>query len=561
MAFGRRYAGARHRAEYWLRPADGQSGLGTWRAAARGVMLPVAAPSIRGSMLGLGVANANVLLGLEAQPVRVEVACTRGPAFFQMVGLAEAVVRESRVRVTSALLRVGVLLDEYAVTVNLAPAELRKSGAALDLAVAVAVMVAIGKLSAPVLVTATLLGELSLNGKIRPTRGVLPLLIGARRSGCRLAIVPFENRAEAGLVEGLDVRVAQDLSGVIQHLEGQKELPRASRTAFSPRSSYTLYDLSQVRGQSAARRALEIAAAGGHNLLFIGPPGGGKTLLARSLGSILPPMSFEEALEVTAIHSVAGLVDPAEGGIRSRPFRAPHHSVSTAGLIGGGDMPRPGEVSLAHRGVLFLDELAEFRRGSLEALRQPIEDGQACIVRVRARAAFPAVPLLVAATNPCPCGYHGHPKRTCRCSPELRNRYLSRLSGPMLDRFDLHCSVPPVDACSLVGATQAESSTAVRQRVMSARQVQRDRQLAGDIRGDINSSLSLAECDRIAARGHEAQTLLMSAIDRFGMSARAYLRILRVARTIADLEGSSAVETAHIAEAIQGRLLDRVTIA
>jgi magnesium chelatase family protein len=512
---------------------------------------------IRGKVLGLGASHASVLVGLDAYPVRVEAASTRGPAFFQMVGLAEAAVRESRVRVTSALARLSVLLDEYAVTVNLAPADLRKSGAVLDLAISLAVLAAIDRIPSAALAETLLLGELSLEGRLQPIRGVLPLLLGAKREGFRQAIVPAGNRAEAGLVDGVEILVAEDLRAVIDHLTSKRPLLRPLKTSFDPVPTEGGLDLHSVRGQAAARRALEIAAAGRHNLLFVGPPGGGKTLLSRMLPSILPPLEFDEAIELTAIHSVAGLVDAERGVVARRPFRAPHHSVSEAGLVGGGDIPRPGEVSLAHHGVLFLDELAEFRRSALEALRQPLEDGTVQISRVRARAAFPAQPLVVAAVNPCGCGYFGHPVRACRCSESARRRYLGRLSGPLLDRIDLHCPVPPVDIMALADATPGETSESVRERVVLARQRQRARFDAGIVRALTNCRLTLGEAETVAELAQPARRLLEQATIRLGLSARAYLRILRVARTIADLEQQRSVGEAQIAEAIQGRLLDR----
>ena len=513
--------------------------------------------TICGKPLGLATAHTSALIGLETQPIAVEVCATRGPSMFQLVGLAHAAVREARVRVASALAGIGVLMDEHAITVNLAPADLRKSGAALDVAMALAVLGALDKLPAKSLDNVLVLGELALDGTLRSVSGVLPQLEGARARGVAFAIVPSGNAREAGLVRGMTVRTADSVAEIVEALRGNRELPRVPPTVYSPGDAVRFGDMSEVRGQSEARRSLEVAAAGGHNLLMVGPPGGGKTLLARLLPSILPPLTYEEAIEATAVHSVAGLIDPDQGMVASRPFRAPHHSVSDAGLVGGGDIPRPGEISLAHHGVLFLDELAEFRRSALESLRQPLEDGLVCISRARARAWFPARPLLTAAVNPCPCGYYGHPHRDCRCSPEARRRYLARLSGPLMDRIDIHVQVPPVEVTALTRGAPGESSSVVRERVLRARAVQAARREAGLTRARNNAELPARELPVIAEPDGKATRTLEKAMSDLSLSARAYVRVLRVARTLADLDGHPRVRERHVVEALQGRMLDR----
>jgi magnesium chelatase family protein len=513
---------------------------------------------IAGKPLAYAAVRSSTLIGLEPHPVTIEVSCTRGPPLFRMVGLPDTPVREARVRIASALAVLGVLLDEYALTINLAPADVPKSGAMFDLALAVGVLGALGRFPCEQLAGTLVLGELSLDGSVQAVRGVLPQLRGMLGRGLHTAIVPAANAPEAGLVGSGRVLVARSIGEVLRHLTGEEGLPSVKPTPFAPGvSAHGLDDLMHVRGQSVVRRALELAAAGNHNLLMMGPPGGGKTLLARLLPTILPPLTFEEAVEATAIHSIAGVLPQDKGMVDTRPFRAPHHSISDAGLVGGGARPRPGEVSLAHHGVLFMDEFAEFRRSALEALRQPLEDGVVCIARARAHAWFPARPMLVAAMNQCPCGYMGHPRERCRCTPAQIARYHHRLSGPLLDRLDVHVRVPPVPVHVLARAEPGEPSCVVRERVLAARERQLRRHALGQTKGRTNSNLTLNELDDVAPLTHTGRRLLESAATDLGLSARGWVKVLRVARTSADLAGSDQLDSFHIEEALQGRLFDR----
>ncbi len=507
----------------------------------------------------LAQVTSGAVLGVDAYLVQVEVDLGRGLPGMCVVGLPEGAVREGRERVTAALANAGFEVPPRRITVNLAPADIRKDGSAFDLPIALGLLAASGAVPAAALASACFAGELGLDGELRPVRGLLPLAVRCADEGLEVLVVPEANAAEAAVVERLCVLPAPSLAAVVAHLRGRTPLVRAAPPrpdAWAPDPSGHAVDFADVRGQEHAKRALEIAAAGSHNALLVGPPGAGKSMLARRLPTILPPFAREEALEVTKIHSVAGRLRPGQALVRERPFRAPHHSISDAGLVGGGGLPRPGEASLAHGGVLFLDELPEFRRHVLEALRQPLEDGAVQIGRARLSVLYPARFMLVAAMNPCPCGFHGTGDARCICHPVAVERYLGRVSGPLLDRIDLHVELPPIEARTLTARREGEASAAVRERVVAARERQLSR-FGGHAGVFANAHMGPREVRRHCVLDEAGETLVRAAIERLGLSGRAYHRVLRLARTIADLAGADRIAAAHVAEAVQYRALDR----
>ena len=494
--------------------------------------------------------------GIGAVMVTVEVSITGGGLGLFLVGLPDNAVRESEQRIRSAFDNSGYRMTARKCVVNLAPADLRKEGSGFDLPIAVAILAATEQVVPDTLAESVFVGELSLDGAIRGVRGVLPVTAEARERGFKRIYVPRENAMEAAVVEGIEVLAVDSLLDVAASLNGDLDIePENGKLDTTIEEQTYAEDFADVKGQAHAKRALEIAAAGGHNVIMIGPPGSGKTMLARRMPSIMPPMTIEEALETTKIHSVAGKLGACRGLMSQRPFRAPHHLASPVALIGGGQNPQPGEVSLAHNGVLFLDEMPEFGHGVLEVLRQPLEDKHIAIARARYAVDYPSNFTLIASMNPCPCGYYNHPSKECSCSTAAVHRYIGRISGPLMDRIDLHVEVTPVGREEMASTTLSESSASIRERVMRARKVQAERFASTGIH--TNTMMTSAMLREFCPLTAESRTLLDRAMERLQLSARAYDRIIKVARTIADLDGKESIEPSHISEAIGFRSLDR----
>lgn len=498
------------------------------------------------------------LHGADALEVEIEVNEGSGDPKVVLVGLPDAAVKESKDRVTTAIANSGYRWPRGRTTINLAPADIKKEGPSFDLPIALGMLAIVHGRDLPRLADCCVAGELALTGAVRPVKGVLPIALEARRRGKRMLIVPAENAREASVVQGLAVHGVSNLRECFEFLDGRREIPATVSdldAVFHGNQRFEI-DFADVKGQASVKRAFEVAVAGGHNLLVIGAPGAGKSMLAKRLPTIMPPLTLEEAIETTKIHSVCGLLSSAHNFIAVRPFRAPHHTISDVGLLGGSTNPSPGEVSLAHHGVLFLDELPEFKRTTLEVLRQPLEDGRVVISRAAGTMAFPADIMLVAAMNPCPCGFYGHPKRECRCAPTQIERYRRRVSGPLLDRIDIHVEAPPVEYGELTSAESGEPSSEVRTRVEKVRRRQAER-FDGSLRPAVNARMQPRHMKKHCVIDEACHALMRHALEDLHLSARAHDRILKVARTIADLAEAEAIAEEHLMEAIQYRTLDR----